>query len=83
MACENISKSRLLGCKSNFSGIKAVSFMPYTKLTLTAGDMFEGTGMTGSVYRYELKMMVTTMKGSSDRNTGTTVYDGKLSLVLL
>jgi hypothetical protein len=61
MACENISKSRLL-CKSNFSGIKAVSFMPYTKLTLTAGDMFEGTGMTGSVYRYELKMMVTTMK---------------------
>jgi hypothetical protein len=61
MACENISKSRLLGCKSNFSGIKAVSFMPYTKLTLTAGDMFEGTGMTGSVYRYEL-MMVTTMK---------------------
>jgi hypothetical protein len=62
MACENISKSRLLGCKSNFSGIKAVSFMPYTKLTLTAGDMFEGTGMTGSVYRYELKMMVTTMK---------------------
>jgi hypothetical protein len=25
------------------------------KLTLTAGDMFEGTGMTGSVYRYELK----------------------------
>jgi hypothetical protein len=36
--------------------------MPYTKLTLTAGDMFEGTGMTGSVYRYELKMMVTTMK---------------------
>jgi hypothetical protein len=61
MACENISKSRLLGCKSNFSGIK-VSFMPYTKLTLTAGDMFEGTGMTGSVYRYELKMMVTTMK---------------------
>jgi hypothetical protein len=37
MACENISKSRLLGCKSNFSGIKAVSFMPYTKLTLTTG----------------------------------------------
>jgi hypothetical protein len=29
--------------------------LPYTKLTLTAGDMFEGTGMTGSVYRYELK----------------------------
>jgi hypothetical protein len=45
--------------------------------------MFEGTGMTGSVYRYELKMMVTTMKKLVlHRNTGTTVYDGKLSLVL-
>jgi hypothetical protein len=82
--CEIITKSRLLGCKSGFAGIKAVSFMPYTKLTLTAGDMFEGTGMTGSVYRYELKNDGCNYEetGASDRNTSTTVYDGKLSLVL-
>jgi hypothetical protein len=32
--------------------------------------------MTGSVYRYD---GITEETGSSDRNTGTTVYDGKLS----
>jgi hypothetical protein len=42
--------------------------------------MFEGTGMTGSVYRYELKNGNNYEEtGSSDRNTGTTVYDGKIS----
>jgi hypothetical protein len=60
MACENIS-IKITFVNQIFQVLKQC-FMPYTKLTLTAGDMFEGTGMTGSVYRYELKMMVTTMK---------------------
>ena len=56
MSCDGISKSRLVGCKKNsIGGFKAVGFMPYnSNLQLTSDDMFEGTGLTGSIYRYEL-----------------------------
>ena len=84
MASE-ISKSRFLNTKEGFSGIKAVGFLPYQKtITLTTGDMFEGTGLTGSVYRYEVKNDGCNYdeEGKPDRNTGTTVYTGTLNLVL-
>lgn len=85
MACDNISKSRLLGCKNGFAGIKAVGFMPFnSSITLTAGEMFEGTGLTGSIYRYELKNDGCNYEEdvASDRATGTTVVTGTLNLVL-
>lgn len=79
-----ISKSRLLNSKTGFSGIKAVSFLPYKKLTLNSDDTFDGVGLTGSVYRYELKNDGNNYdeEGTPDRGTGTTVYTGTLNLVL-
>lgn len=84
MASE-ISKSRLLTSKENFSGVKAVGFLPYVKnLTLTAGDVWEGGGMTGSVYTYIVKNDAISYEevGSPSRDKGTTTYKGKLNLVL-
>lgn len=84
MASE-ISKSRFLNTKEGFSGIKAVSFLPYLKtISLAADDTFQGTGLTGSVYRYEVKNDGCNYdeEGKPDRNTGTTVYTGTLNLVL-
>ena len=84
MACENINKSRLLGCKTGFSGIKAVGFLPFANLTLSATDMFEGVGLTGSIYKFYLKNdgNTYTEEIDSNRQTHTTVYNGTLNLVL-
>lgn len=86
---ETINRSRKLGQKKNFSGIKAVGFLPFTNLTLAASNYFEGAGMTSSsgtasVYRYDLKNDGNTYSEeiTSDRNTGTTVYNGTLTLTL-
>ena len=84
MASE-ISKGRLLNTKEGFSGIKAVSFYPYTTaIRLTASDYFEGTGLTGSVYRYEVFNDSSSydVEGDSSDNTGTTVYSGTINLTL-
>lgn len=86
---ETINRSRNLGYKKNFSGIKAVGFLPDTKLTLAPSGYFEGGGMTASgttasVYRYTLKNDGNSYSEeiASDRNTGTTVYTGTLALTL-
>ena len=59
--------------------------MPYVKnLTLTANDVFEGGGMTGSVYTYIVKNDAISYDedAAPSRDKGTTVYKGKLNLVL-
>lgn len=84
MASE-ISKGRLLTTKENFSGIKQVGFLPYVKnLTLSASEMWEGGGMTGSIYPYIVKNDAITYDEDSapSRDKGTTTYKGKLNLVL-
>lgn len=84
--CESINKSRNEHCKTGFSGVQAVGFLPKVNggLTLTASDMFEGTGLTGSVYKFFLKNDANTYSEeiASDTNTGTTVYTGTLTLTL-
>lgn len=55
MACEGTLRSRYLGCATNFSGIKAIGILPVkTKLTLSTDDLYEGIGITGSIYRWEV-----------------------------
>lgn len=84
--CESINKSRNLHCKTGFSGVESVGFLPIVNggLTLTSDDTFEGTGMTGSVYRFLLNNDGNTYSEeiASDINTGTTVYTGTLTLTL-
>src|SRR6187402_1831115 len=84
--CESINKSRRENCSNGFSGVQAVGFLPKIDggLTLTSDDMFEGSGMTGSVYKFFLKADANTYSEeiASDINTGTTVYTGTLTLTL-
>lgn len=84
MACEFINKSRNLPCANGFSGIKAVGFLPRTTLTLSGDDTFEGVGLTGSIYRYELYGDGNTYEddGVSDESAFTTVYTGSLKISL-
>ena len=80
-----ISKSRLLNTNEGFSGVKAFTFYPYTKnIVLTANDYFEGTGLTGSVYRYEVNndSSVYDVDGEISKNTGTAVYKASINIVL-
>lgn len=84
--CESINLSRYENCKTGFSGVQAVGFLPKvpTGLTLTSEDLFEGVGLTGSVYKFFLKNDGNTYSEeiASDDNTGTTVYTGTLTLTL-
>lgn len=83
---ESINKSRNLHCKTGFSGVEFVGFLPKVKggLTLTSDDTFEGVGLTGSVYQYEVKndANIYSVEIVSDENTGTTVYNETLALSL-
>jgi hypothetical protein len=93
MSCD-ISLGRNEPCKDVVGGLDAIYFInfadaPYTDLAFDATntDVIEtinGTPSTVSAYKYELKADENTFEETitSDRNTGTTFFEGVLNVSL-
>lgn len=93
MACD-ITAARNEPCKDGVGGLDAIYFInfddaPYTSVAFDATntdvvETINGTPGTVSAYKYELKADANTYEGSivSDRNTGTTHFEGVLNVTL-
>lgn len=85
MACEGITRSRYISCADNFSGIRAIGILPIkTGLTLTSDGLFEGVGITGSIYRWEVDADANVGEGETqiDPQTLTNVTTQTLNLTI-
>jgi hypothetical protein len=91
MACESFNKSRKLGCKTRIkAGIKRVGFLPFVEsatesgLTVGAQNIWDGVGLTGSVYVYSLKNDGNSYTDTlaADSNTRNVLFNGELTLTL-
>jgi len=85
MACESISRGRKWQCMKTFNGLKAVSFLNFTQLTLGADDKFAGLGLAGQeLFRFELNQPENLYEEETvaDESTMTAVTTGTLTLVL-
>lgn len=93
MACD-ITAARNEVCKDSIGGLDAIYFInfddaPYTDVVFDATntdvvETINGTPGTVSAYKYELKSDENTFEETitSDRNTGTTFFEGVLNVSL-
>lgn len=88
MPCTSLNSGRLLACKDNIAGIKAVSFSVWSggsaTITGTTGEVPTLPAGLTAVYRYELKNNGNTFveELTADAETRSTFYTGTLTLVL-
>ena len=88
MACD-LTRGRALECKSSVAGLEAVYFLnedefEYSDLTLDASDTITAIAGSQRVFHYDLKNDACTFTTNitTDRQTGTTVFEQVLELTL-